>query len=1257
MRRFLEPWMVCAAAVVVGSFGPGCSDDGGSGSAVCGNGALDPGEACDDGNAVSGDGCNATCTSEEYCGNGFVDTRQGEECDDGNIVSGDGCSADCLLESGPVCGDGTIQGDEECDDGNTDDGDGCAADCTVESAAECGDGVTEGGEECDDGNTEDGDGCSSECTLEVSPDCGDGNLDSGEECDDGNNEAGDGCSPACRLEECGNGVLDPGEGCEDGNTEDGDGCSSECQPEVCGNGTLDAGEECDDGNTVSGDGCSAICTLETQETCGDGTLDPWEGCDDGNTDDGDGCSAECYLETCGNGSLDAGEGCDDGNADDTDSCPATCRPATCGDTFVWSGHETCDDGNTVAGDGCSPTCTVEECGNGVLDVGEGCDDGNADDTDSCPTTCQPAACGDGFVHDGFEQCDDGNTVSGDGCSADCLSNEQCGNGYIDPGEVCDDGNTVDTDSCPTTCQPATCGDGFVWSGHETCDDGNTVSGDGCSSECVFDGCGSGTVEGGEECDEGGANGTPGASCFENCISIDVGMSSYQTLTLDLISRGDGPRGIDTVDFNGDGRLDLAVANAVSDDVTVAYGFGDGRFWPPHVRPTSGYPNALELGDVNGDGLPDAVTADSNSDSISVLLGNGEGLDPSASFTIVVGLGGDQPRGVALADLDTDGDLDAVTANYSSDNVTVLLGDGAGGFTPMTLLSTMVGSGGDGPRDLEIGDVTGDGVVDIVTSNVNSDDVSVLAGLGGGSFAPAEIYTTSVGSGGDYPGALALADVSGDGLLDVITANRYSDDITVLVADGAGGLGNPIRFLTLDTNGGGVEPRGIAVTDVTEDGQPDVITANRSSDDITILPGVSGGATFDPPIVLSVVDGGAGAGPWGVSVADFDGDGILDLITSNTTTDDVSILLGQGGGSFGPATAYESRAGYTGEYPRSLATGDVNGDGMVDVVTANQSSSNITVVAGLGDGTLAPAQTVAVGNEPRAVVGDDLDGDGVMDWVTVEMGSEYVRRGLMRESGDFSVSSYYAVYSYEGDNPVAVATGDIDGDGDADLATASEYDDGCMVMMNNGSGYFSISQFYYMANAITHVTLHDVTGDGNLDLVATSRTDNVVVVRAGTGSGGFGGTSSVTTEVSTSGQSPRWVTAADVTGDGVVDLVTANDASKDVSVLVGLGSGSFNPPIIVPAVYGPDPGSVSCVRTGDFNQDGVVDLATANAARDSVSVILGFGGGSFAAPQEFAVGATPYNIAVGDFNDDGIDDIASADTTDDTVTILLGEGHI
>jgi fibro-slime domain-containing protein len=277
---------------------------------VCGNATLETGEACDDGNKVSLDGCSSTCkiepgfscttvgmlcTQNERCGDGVVDGDRSEECDDGNTVSGDGCTADCHLElnytcpvagvpckSTIVCGNGTISGTEQCDDGNKVDTDGCSyPGCQVKpgwlcpaAAARCvpicGDGIKVGSETCDDGNTTSGDGCSATCKVEPAYAC----PDTGAAAPSTTTPAS-----ACHLTKCGDGKVDP------------------LHPGI---GTPEGSEQCDLGDLIPFDGCSPTCTLETKcpggactAVCGDGLLFPGEVCDDGNTIDGDGCSSDC----------------------------------------------------------------------------------------------------------------------------------------------------------------------------------------------------------------------------------------------------------------------------------------------------------------------------------------------------------------------------------------------------------------------------------------------------------------------------------------------------------------------------------------------------------------------------------------------------------------------------------------------------------------------------------------------------------------------------------------------------------------------------------------------------------------------------------------------------------------------------------------------------------------------------------------------------------------------------------------------------
>ena len=497
-------------------------------NARCGDGFLHPflGEQCDLGEANGvASGCTSACQLDAaaLCGNGAPDP--GEGCDDGGNVSGDGCNEFCQPE---FCGDAVLQAGEDCDDGGTLAGDGCAPDCTLEF---CGDGVVSValGEECDEGAANsDTNPCTSTCLANV---CGDGLiLVDVETCDDGNTLSGDGCSDACDLEVCGDNVVGVGEECDDGNIVANDGCGPTCLVEFCGDGNQGDGEECDDGNGLDGDGCSKLCTLENPDACGDFIVGPGEECDDGNLDPGDGCGETCRLENpdlCGNGTLEPGEQCDDGNLELGDGCTPRCAIESCGDGTLQPGEQ-CDDGNRQPDDGCT-ACRVDEteCGNGIHEYGEQCDGG-----DGCTPDClleTPldgptlyATCGNGELDRG-EQCDDGNQLDADGCGETCqLEDSICGNGRQERGEQCDPGDAFAgiATGCTPDCQlEAVCGDGEVGFG-EQCDDGNEADGDGCSAICKTESCGDGIVQADEACDEGGANGRPGVPCSAMCVVTD-----------------------------------------------------------------------------------------------------------------------------------------------------------------------------------------------------------------------------------------------------------------------------------------------------------------------------------------------------------------------------------------------------------------------------------------------------------------------------------------------------------------------------------------------------------------------------------------------------------------------------------------------------------------------------------------------------------------------------------------------------------------
>ncbi len=262
---------------------------------VCGNGVVEGAEVCDDGNTADTDGCNATCTSDETCGNGVVDESVLETCDDGNLLGGDGCSADC--KSDETCGNGEIDlaKGETCDDGDLQGGDGCSANC--QSNESCGNGIQDPNttpvEECDGGV-----GGSSECDVNCTTAfCGDFTVNTkrNEQCDEGPNGNAQ-CDNNCTIAFCGDTTVNTvrGEQCDDGNGSTTDNCIN-CVNAFCGDGFVRSGnEQCDDANANLTDNCTAGCQLAF---CGDGYLHAGvEACEDGNQNNGDGCNQNCQYE-------------------------------------------------------------------------------------------------------------------------------------------------------------------------------------------------------------------------------------------------------------------------------------------------------------------------------------------------------------------------------------------------------------------------------------------------------------------------------------------------------------------------------------------------------------------------------------------------------------------------------------------------------------------------------------------------------------------------------------------------------------------------------------------------------------------------------------------------------------------------------------------------------------------------------------------------------------------------------------------------
>ncbi|MGI4735249.1 MAG: FG-GAP repeat domain-containing protein [Janthinobacterium lividum] len=354
----------------------------------------------------------------------------------------------------------------------------------------------------------------------------------------------------------------------------------------------------------------------------------------------------------------------------------------------------------------------------------------------------------------------------------------------------------------------------------------------------------------------------------------------------------------------------------------------GQTFAPAVAYNAGSnanPLSLAVADVNADGKRDIITGNNGSSVVGVLLNTGTGAFQAVATTSAGS--GSQPYGIAVADVNADGKPDLLTANYGTNSVGVLLGNGNGTFAAAVAYST--GSGSQ-PFGLAVADVNADGRPDIISANTFAYAVGVLLGNGNGTFAAMVPYTTGVNS----PTAVAVGDVNADGKPDIVAA--VSGAVGVLLGNGNG------TFQAIGTTTLSNSPRKLALADINADGRLDVVTVSDSgSGSVSVLLG-SGNSTFAPAVSYAT---GSNSFSYGVALADVSGDGKLDIITANPGNYTVGVLKNNGNSTF--ATVQTVSAGTSIPAPYDVVAADVSGDGKPDVVTANVSTNTVSVLLNTG----------------------------------------------------------------------------------------------------------------------------------------------------------------------------------------------------------------------------------------------------------------------------------------------------------------------
>ncbi|MEQ1948836.1 MAG: FG-GAP-like repeat-containing protein [Bryobacteraceae bacterium] len=640
-------------------------------------------------------------------------------------------------------------------------------------------------------------------------------------------------------------------------------------------------------------------------------------------------------------------------------------------------------------------------------------------------------------------------------------------------------------------------------------------------------------------------------------------------------------------FTSSGTMGVAYITYNGTKVNVALGSASLTYTGVTQYETGQNPRNAITADFNGDSLMDiAVTYAGNfsdiNGGVAVLLNKGDGTFNNA----VTYASGKMPSGFTAFDVNGDNILDLVVADGGSTNVYVLTGNANGSFNAAAPYAT-VGS----PLSVTVADFNGDSKPDIAASTSEPNGYSILLNNGNGTFRSGTSGTT-----GYYNSYIATGDFDGDAKLDLAVVDHNTQVVHVLRGSGTGTFQETAAYAT------SYSPEGLVLTDFNNDGKLDILVAqgdargfgpDPNNGHIDYLLG-RGDCTF-AGLQMSATGGISGSLRFTVA-GDFNADGKIDAIANNFYSSSARLILfpGDGKGGFS-GTGTPVNLGVNVAAPNNVVAADFNSDGRTDLAVASGSTSSsaspgeISVLLNTGSGLGAPAKFTATGKGSFGLAAADFDGDGKVDLAVTNSASgttDYFRGG---GNGTFQLVQTYST----GMAPVALIATDLTGDGKADLVVADKGDQYAStringqiyVLKNNGSGGFQSAVQVTVDSVFNSVNLAsgDVNGDGKAD---------VVVIGAGPG------------------------------------------FSDRMGVLKGNGDGTFAPPLLQPAAFGPQ-----SLAVRDFNGDGKADIVVGHCCGDTdLTYAQGNGDGTFSADVHFAGPASPTGVSVADLNKDGAPDL-------------------
>ena len=773
------------------------------------------------------------------------------------------------------------------------------------------------------------------------------------------------------------------------------------------------------------------------------------------------------------------------------------------------------------------------------------------------------------------------------------------------------------------------------------------------------------------------------------------------------------------DIDGDGKLDFVIVNGTSSSTVSVFRntstVGNISFAAKINYLTGSKPYSVAIGDLSGDGRPEIIVTNNGSDSISVFRnvstpGN-ISFDAKTSF-----YSGTNPFGVTVGDLDGDGKPDlAVTSQGSNSSLSVMRNTSTGdniSFAPKIDLAVL-----NNPFVVSIGDLDGDGKLDLAAASSNSNTVTVIRNASTpGNIAFKSRTELAVGN---YPVSVSISDLDGDGKVDLATTNRSSNDISVIKSESTIGSFLFDNHLDYPVN---AAPLQIAAADVDGDGRPDLIAANSGSDVISILQNIIGAnvagiiRSFTPTYGVSgTVVKISGTNFTGASSVSFGGVPATSFTVDSSTG--ITAVVGQGATGdvrltipYGIATL----AGFVYGTPPTITSFSPDSGPVGTTVTISGShfdpvASNNTVYFG------AVRAIVSSGTDSSLVVtvpiGTTYDPITVMTKTLVAYSSKPFNVTFIGGDSSFTSNSFVPQTNpVSGDYPHSVGSGDFDGDGKPDLLVSRGSSVSVAVFKNISSpGTISFAPKLDLPVAPFRESegcaVGDFDGDGKLDFaIANTFAYTVSLYRNTTTTGNISFAPKIDYPAKIY---PSTVTIGDLNGDGKPELIVANDGDSVISIYKNLstpgnllfdrridlftGHASWNVfindldgdgrPDLAIAMQGSSSticimrnkgigGNISFepkidlslqvyfnVAVGDIDGDGKPDLvATGYSTVNVLKNLTSIGNIAFGTPQSFPVGTINECVSIGDLNGDGKPDLVTSNWGDNTVSVLINHSN-